>query len=70
MPGAGLEREQVDRIASAQCTVTFGAGGRVQQRLAQALIDLHHMHVGDALGQVLRQHAQAPADLEHDILAI
>ena len=56
-------------IASAQCTVTFGVRvGRVGERLAQALVDLDHVHVRDALGEVLREHAQAAADLEHHVL--
>ena len=44
--------------------------GRVAQRLAQALVDLHHVHVADTLSEVLREHAQAPADLQHDIGAV
>ncbi len=40
------------------------------ERLAQALVDLHHVHVGDALGEVLGEHAEAAADLEHDVAGV
>ncbi len=42
--------------------------GRIQQGLAQALVDLHDVHVPHTLGQVLGQHAQATADLQYDVL--
>ena len=40
----------------------------VEQRLAQALVELHDVHVRGALGQVLREHAQTAADLQHHVL--
>ncbi len=40
----------------------------VTQRLAQMLVELDHVHVRDPLGEVLGEHAQAAADLQHDIL--
>ena len=45
------------------------AGG-VLQRLAQALVDLDHVHVRDALGEVLGEDAEAAADLEHDVAGV
>ena len=57
-------------IASPQCSETFAArADRVEQRLAQALVELHDVHVRGALGEVLGEHAQAAADLQHDVLA-
>ncbi len=45
-------------------------GGRVEQCLAQAFVDLDHMHVADPLGEELREHPQATADLQRDVRPI
>ena len=42
--------------------------GGIAQCLPQVPVHLDHVHVRDALGQVLGQHAQAAADLQHDVL--
>ena len=57
------------RVAPVDRRVGVGVG-RVEQRLAQPLVDLDHVHVRHALGQVLGQHAEAAADLEHDVAAV
>src|SRR3954454_23501577 len=41
---------------------------RVAQRGLQTAVDLHHMDMRHPLGEVLAQHAQAAADLEHDVV--
>ncbi len=40
---------------------------RIAQRRLERAVELDHVHVRDALGQVLGQHAEAAADLEHDV---
>ena len=41
---------------------------RVAQRRLEPAVDLDHVHVRGALGEVLGQHAEPAADLEHDVL--
>ena len=62
------ERAEVEahRIAPVDAHVGVRAG-RVEQRVAQALVDLDDMHVASPLGEVLREHAQAAPDLEDHI---
>ena len=40
---------------------------RVAQGRLQLAVELDHVHVGGALGEVLRQHAEPAPDLEHDV---
>ena len=40
---------------------------RVAQRGLEAGVELHDVDVGDVLCQVLRQHPEAAADLQHDV---
>ena len=55
--------------ASAKCSVVFGMRvERVAQRGLQLAVELDDVHVRDALGEVLAEHAEAAADLEHDVL--
>ena len=41
---------------------------RVAERIAQTLVDLDHVYVRDALCEVLGEHPEAAADLEHHIV--
>ncbi len=40
----------------------------VVERVAQALVELDDVHVAHARREVLGEHAEATADLEHDVL--
>ena len=64
--GRALEVE-LDRVGEVQRRVRVRVE-RVAQRELQAAVELDHVNVRDALGQVLAQHAEAAADLEHDVL--
>ena len=56
-------------IASAKCTLDVRVAALASgSASSQAPVDLDHVHVRDALRQVLREHAQAAADLQHDVL--
>ena len=66
--GAGASAARSSVIASPQWTRDVRVRRRrVAQRLAQALVDLDDVHVRDALGEVLGEHAEAAADLQHDV---
>ena len=57
--------------ASAKCSVVFGCGvERVAQRRLEPAVDLDDVHVRGALGEVLGQHAEPAADLEHDVVGL
>ena len=63
-PRRGLEARQRDphRIAPVH-THVLALAQRVAERVAQALVDLDDVDMRDAVGEVLREHAQAAADL-------
>ena len=42
--------------------------GGVAQRLLEPAVELDDVHVARTLGEVLGEHAEAAADLEHDVL--
>ena len=42
-------------------------GGRVEQRLAQAFVDLHDMDVAHPLGEILGEDAQPTTDLQDHV---
>ena len=65
----GVERVEVelDRVGEVQRRVRVRVQ-RVAQRRLQAAVDLDDVDVRDALGEVLAEHAEAAADLEHDVL--
>ena len=71
MPGGGLERREVesDRVGQVQRRVVERLERLGERRLERA-VDLDHVQVGDPRRQVLAQHAEAAADLEHDVRAI
>ena len=43
-------------------------GERLAERLLEPLVDLYHVHVRGARREARRQHAEAAADLEHDVV--
>ena len=43
---------------------------RVAQRRLEPAVELHDVDVLRALGEVLREHAEAAADLEHDVALV
>ena len=45
----------------------WASSASLQRRLERA-VELDHVDVGDALGEVLAQHPEAAADLEHDVV--
>ena len=66
-----VERGEVeaDRVGEVQGRVGVRVQGVAEGRLELA-VDLHHVDMGDAWRQVLRQHAEAAADLEHHVLRV
>ena len=62
-------RARSSRTASPKCSVAFGERVEgVAEGGLELAVDLDHVHVGDARRQVLAQHAEPAADLEHDVV--
>ncbi len=67
--GAGSSASRSSLTASAKCSVVFSNGSeRLPERQLQPAVELDHVHVRHALGQVLGQHAEPAADLQHHVL--
>ncbi len=67
--GAGSRAARSSLTASAKCSVAFGCGvERVAQRRLEPAVELDHVDVRGPLGEVLGQHAEPAADLEHDVV--
>ena len=66
----GLERIEVelDGVGQVQRGVRVRVE-RVAQRRLEPAVELDDVHVRRALGEVLAEHAEAAADLEHDVVA-
>ena len=63
---SAIREIDLQRVAPVQRHVRR-APDRVLQRRAQPLVELDDVHVRDARGEVLREHPQTTADLEHDV---
>ena len=69
-----LGRRRVERVEVELDRVGEVQGGvrerveRLAQRLLQPAVELDDVHVGGALGQVLAEHAEPAADLQHDVV--
>ena len=67
-PGGGSSVAKSSSTASARCSVAFSNGvERLAQRRLERAVDLDHVQVRHARREVLRQHAEPAADLEHDV---
>ena len=67
--GTGSSAARSSLTASARWSVVFGCGSSASRSAgSSAAVQLDHVDVGDALREVLRQHAEAAADLEHDVV--
>ena len=68
MSGGGIERREVelDGVGEVQRRVRVGVE-RVAQRGLERAVELDDVHVRDALREVLAEHAEAAADLEHHV---
>ena len=67
--GAGSSVVRSSLTASARCSVVFGCGSSASlQRGLEAAVELDDVHVRGAFGEVLAEHAEAAADLEHDVV--
>ncbi len=66
--GHRLERGEVElhRVGQVEARVAE-RGERVRERGLERAVDLHHVQVAHARGQVLREHAEPAADLEHHV---
>ena len=68
LAGRGIERREVEPHGVGQVQGGVGEGREgVAQRRLQGRVDLHHVHVPCSRGEVLREHAEAPAHLEHHV---
>ena len=67
--GAGVEgaEVEVERVGDVQRRVRMGRE-RVLERGHERAVELDDVDVGGVRGQVLAEHAQAAADLEHDVV--
>ena len=67
--GAGSSAARSSLTASARCSVVLAMRvERVAQRGLERAVELDDVDVRDALGEVLGEHAEAAADLEHDVV--
>ena len=71
MPGAGLERAEVEakRVAEVEVDVRATRQPLREVRLERA-VELDGVDARDALGEVLREDAQPGTDLEHDVVLV
>ena len=65
--GSSAVQVEVERVGDVQRRVRVGLE-RLAQRRLQREVDLHDVDVARERGEVLGQHAEAAADLEHDVL--
>ena len=60
---------ELDRVGEVQRGVRVGVE-RVAQRRFEPAVELDHVNVRGPVGEVLRQHAESAADLEHDVVGV
>ena len=60
---------ELDGVGEVERRVGVGVE-RVAQRRLEPAVELDHVHVLGVVGEVLRQHAEAAADLEHDVVLV
>ena len=67
--GGGSSAARSSAIASARCSVALASGSSASRSAgSSAAVDLDDVHVRDARREVLREHAEPAADLQHDVV--
>ena len=69
LSGGGSSVVRSSLTASPMCSVVLACGSSAsRERGLEAAVELDDVDVARAFGEVLREHAEAAADLEHDVV--